>query len=147
VGRPVTLGQEPPTTYTSLDISNLVNSDVTFYAGGSNYPQHGGAVTVAGITFQLATGSNNDTSVLQGSWDGSIADIAIPRAPQTFSIPVNMFGVTAIDTLINSAFGAAGTTIGSLVFHAQSGATFTYDLIEGVNVRDHFQDGYVNSAP
>jgi VCBS repeat-containing protein len=134
------------TTYEPLDISNLVNADLTLYSGGSNYPQNGGLVTVAGVTFQLATGPNNDTSVVQGSWDGSVGDIAIPRDSQTFLISPNLFGVTTVYTLINSAFGTAGTNIGSLVFYAQSGATFTYNLIEGFNVRDHYQDGFVNSA-
>jgi hypothetical protein len=51
-----------------IDISGLVNSDLTTYSGGSNYPQNGGTLTVAGVTFQLATiGPNNHTAVIQGS--------------------------------------------------------------------------------
>src|SRR4051812_27202098 len=98
-------------TYTyrtiSLDISNLINADLTLYSGGANYPQTGGPVTVAGTTFQLATGSNNLIAVVQGSWDGRVNDISIPGPSQTFSIFPNQFGVMTVDTLINSAFGTA----------------------------------------
>src|SRR5262245_53538535 len=133
-------------TIYQLDISNLADADLTLYSGGSNYPQNGGLVTVAGTTFQLTMGPNNHTSVVQGSWDGTVADILIPGASETFSIYLNSFGATAVDTLINSDFGTMETNIGSLVFYGKSGATFTYDLVEGVNVRDHYQDGFVNSA-
>ena len=30
----------------SVDLSGLVNSDLTGYSGGGNYPQHGGPITV-----------------------------------------------------------------------------------------------------
>jgi hypothetical protein len=122
-----------------IDISGLVNSDLTTYSGGSNYPQNGGTLTVAGVTFQLATiGPNNHTAVIQGS--------TVFDDTQTYSIPVNLFGITVVNTLINSAFGSLGTDIGSLVFVGAGGETFTYTLTEGFNVRDHFQDGFVNSA-
>lgn len=39
----------------SINISSLVNSDLTTYTGAGNYPQNGGALTVAGVPFTLAT--------------------------------------------------------------------------------------------
>jgi len=48
--------------------------------------------------------------------------------------------------LINSIFGSSGTQIGTLDFIGSSGS-FLYTLTEGSNVRDHFQDGFVNTAP
>jgi hypothetical protein len=123
----------------SVDLSALVNSDLTTYSGGSNYPPNGGPLTVAGVPFQLATiGSNNDTAVIQGSID--------PGVSQTYVIPVNEADVTNVFTLINSAFGSLGTDIGALVFKGALGETFTYTLTEGFNVRDHFNDGFVNTA-
>jgi hypothetical protein len=122
-----------------IDISGLVNSDLTTYSGGSNYPQNGGSLTVAGVTFQLSTiAPNNNTAVIQGSTAFGVSE--------TYTIPVNLFGIQTVDTLINSAFGTLGTDIGSLVFHGAGGETFTYTLTEGFNVRDHFEDGFVNSA-
>jgi hypothetical protein len=121
-----------------IDISTLVNSDLTTYSGGSNYPQNGGPLTVAGVDFQLATGGNGNTAVIQGSIDFNVV--------QTYTIAVNLAGMTVVDTLINSAFGGLGTNIGSLVFHGSLGDTFTYNLVEGTNVRDHFEGSFVNTA-
>ena len=121
---------------TSIDLSGLVNSDLTVYSGGLNYPQNGGPLTVAGVPFQLATiGPNNATAVIQ----------AFDFSAQTI-IPVNIAGVTNVFTLINSAFGSAGTDIGALVFKGALGETYTYTLTEGFNVRDHFNGFFVNTA-
>jgi hypothetical protein len=123
----------------TIDLSGLVNSDLTTYSGGSDYPQNGGSLTVNGIGFQLATlPANNHTAVIQGSTNF--------EDTQTYVIPVNQLGVTTVYTLINSAFGSLNTDIGSLTFVGLLGETYTYTLTEGVNVRDHFNDGFVNSA-
>ena len=122
-----------------LDLSTLVNADLTTYSGGDNYPQHGGSLTVGGIPFTLATiGPNSDTAVIQTSTAGDVLE--------TYSIPVGVFGVTSADTLINSAFGSCTTDIGELDFVGASN-TFTYTLTEGSNVRDHFDGAFCNTAP
>jgi hypothetical protein len=121
-----------------VDISGLVNADLTTYTGGFNYPQHGGPLTVAGVPFTLATiGPNSDTAVIQTSTDFG--------GSQTYSIPVGIFGVTSADTLINSAFGTCGTNIGELDFVGASN-TYTYTLTEGANVRDHFNGAFCNTV-
>jgi hypothetical protein len=117
-----------------IDLSGLVNSDLTTYTGGSNYPQHGGPITVDGIPFELATiGAQQDTAVVQTS------------GTQDFSIPVDTFGVTSADVLVNSADGSCGTDVGGIDFVGSS-ATYSYKLTEGVNVRDHFGGAFCNSA-
>src|ERR1700733_10957024 len=88
-----------------LNISALVNDDLTTYSNGSNYPQNGGPLTVAGVTFTLSTISpSGHTGVIQSSTTSGL--------PQTFSISVNRTGVTTVNTLINSAFGSCGTSVG-----------------------------------
>lgn len=122
-----------------LDLSSLVNADLTTYTGGGDYPQHGGSLAVGGIPFTLAKiGANSDTAVIQTSTAGGVSE--------TYSIPVGVFGVTSADTLINSAFGSCTTSIGELDFVGAS-STFTYPLIEGTNVRDHFNGAFCNTAP
>jgi hypothetical protein len=117
-----------------IDLSGLVNSDLTTYTGGSNYPQHGGLITVDGIPFELATiGPQQDTAVIQTS------------GTQDFSIPVGTFGVTSAYVLVNSADGSCGTDVGEIDFVGSSG-TYSYKLTEGVNVRDHFDGAFCNSA-
>ena len=117
-----------------IDLSSFVNSDLTTYTGGSNYPQHGGAITVETIPFELATiGSRQDTAVIQ------------TNGTQDFSIPVGVFGATSADVLANSAFGSCGADVGAIDFVGSSD-TYSYTLTEGVNLRDHFNGKFCNSA-
>ncbi len=124
--------------FQQVNLSALVNADLTTYTGGTNYPQHGGPLTVAGIPFTLATiAPLSDTAVIQAS--------DVSGVMQTYSILVGVAGVTTVYTLINSAFGTCGTNIGELNFVGASN-TFTYTLTEGSNVRDHFNGGFCNTV-
>ena len=60
-------------------------------------------------------------------------------------IAVNTFGVTSVYTLISSAWGVAGANVGSVQFFGSNGSYFSQDLIQGVNVRDHYRGGFNNS--
>lgn len=65
----------------------------------------------------------------------------------TYTITVDETDIKAVYTSINSAFGAAGFTTGTLTFADSGGDSFSYNLTEGDNIRDHFNDGFVNDAP
>jgi hypothetical protein len=113
-----------------VNISSLVNDDLTTYTNGSNYPQNGGLLTVAGINFTLSTiAPSSHTAVIQSSTTAGVL--------QTFSIPVGRFGVTTVYTLMDGAFGSCGTSVGELDFVGAVTPTFVYVLTEGVNIRDH----------
>src|SRR4051794_13468971 len=121
----------------TVDLTGLVNSDlVADYTNGGMYPTSGGPLTVGGVGFQLATLDNGNTGVI-----GGLKPISL------VNIPIGQSGIGAVYTLINSAFGAPGTLIGQLDFKFTGGSIFNYTLIEGLNVRDHFQGGFVNTAP
>jgi hypothetical protein len=120
-----------------VDISSLVNTDLTTYTNGGDYPQNGGPLTINGVPFVLATsGPNNDTSIIQTT--GSADD--------SYTIPVNLSGITTIYTLINSAYGACGTTVGEVDITGVASGTVVYSLTEGTNIRDHNQSGFCNTA-
>src|SRR3974390_3438601 len=119
-----TFGAALASAQTPVDLSFLVNDDLTTYTNGGNYPQNGGPLTVAGVPFTLSTIAQK-TFVIQSS------------SVQTFSIPVGRQGVTTVFTLINSAYGVCGTAVGELDFVGASSTTFVYALTEGTNVRDH----------
>jgi len=123
-----------------VNISALVNADLTTYTNGSNYPQNGGPLTVAGVLFTLSTiGSSSHTATIQSSTTSGV--------PQTYSIPVNRTGVTTVYTLINSAFGSCGTSVGELDFVGATTPTFVYVLTEGTNIRDHnIPSGFCQTA-
>ena len=52
--------------------------------------------------------------------------------------------MSSVYTLINSAFGSAGANNGTLEFVGMNGAFASFTLIQGVNIRDHFNGAFVN---
>jgi hypothetical protein len=121
----------------SVDLSSIVNSDLSTYTNGTNYPGPG-PITIGGIDFNLAAFPNtSDTGVVGGG-----ASIGVP---QNYSITgLNISGVTAMYAIINSAFGTCGTTVGS-IGATTSGSSSTTTLMEGQNVRDHFNGVFCNT--
>lgn len=137
-------GQKPPTEgppvqgkTIQLDLSSLVNLDLTGYTNGPYYPLHGGPLTVAGVPFTLATiGPSSHTAVFQSPGDPAWSHL----------IPVNATGVSTVYTLINSSYGACGTTVGELDFEGTTSKPFVYPLTEGINIRDHGDGHFCNTV-
>jgi len=81
------------------------------------------------VSFVLANFPGGGTGVAQ----------TVPNTPpNVFDIPVNITNPGTVYTLINSAFGAFGATVGSVEFKATGGLDFSVNLVEGQNIRDHF---------
>ncbi len=117
-----------------ISLGSFVNADLTTYTGGSNYPQHGGPLTVDTIPFELSTiGAQSDTAIIQTT------------GTQEFSIPVGIFGVSTAYLLIDSAFGNCGASVGEIDIIGSS-QTYVYTLVEGGNIRDHFNGVFCNVA-
>jgi len=127
-----------PAAAASVDISGLTNSNLQTYTDGNNYPLAGSTVTIGGVNFLLTSylGNPNTTGVIQ-----------TPSGNSSFTINVNQADVGTVYTLINSAFGEAGNQTGALVFADSAGDTYTYNLTEGDNVRDHYNGFFINTAP
>ena len=85
---------------------------------------------LGGVPFHFQADNVGNTIFFGGTLEAPEAD--------TLVIPVGLRGVKTVYTLINSAYGAAGATIGSVTFVGSKGDTYTVDLIEGWNVRDHW---------
>ena len=122
-----------------VDLSTQVNANIQGYTNGGNYPQGPTTQGVNGIDFAISpfpSGSVGGTGVIQ-----------LQNPTDTYTITVDQTGVKAVYTLINSAFGSAGLTTGTLTFADSDGDQTSYNLTEGDNIRDHFQDGFVNDAP
>jgi hypothetical protein len=81
-----------------VDLSSVVNADLTVYANGSLYPQNGGPLTVGGVGFNLATVSDGHTGVIQGNC-GQYGNSCV--ANSSYLIPVNLFSVSTVYTLMN----------------------------------------------
>jgi hypothetical protein len=120
----------------SVDINPYVNANIQTYTGGNNYPLGGTTLTNAGVSFTLADGPGLNplgTGIIQ-----------TPPGTSSFDISVSIPNPTAVYTLINSAFGAFGSTVGSVEFKATGGLDYTVNLVEGQDIRDHFNDGFQN---
>ena len=138
-----------PAYATEVDLSTFVNANLDTYTNGNLYPANGGQLTVGGVAFNLAPFTGGGTGIVQLGGDNNPGDIAAPPYLPSVIIPVNQAGVTTVYTLINSVFGSQTnplTVIGTLTFQGSTGS-YTYNLTEGDNVRDHYEGTFVNSAP
>jgi len=121
----------------TVDLSGIINSDLTTYSSGGNYPIPG-PITIGGIGFQLTKGSNGHTWVAGGG--------ASVGTPMSYSVTgLNLASVDTMYAIINSGFGVCGTSVGS-IGASTLGSSASFGLVEGQNVRDHYNDGYCNSA-
>ncbi|WFP51975.1 hypothetical protein PL263_08055 [Methylomonas sp. EFPC3] len=116
-------------SYTTLTLPSL-NADIRTWTDGSSYNGlFPGTQTFNGVPFQLAVDGDGNTAFHNSQID----------------IPVNIFGVTQAFTLINTAFGADGANVGYVSFSGSLGDVYTVDLIEGQNVRDHYDGAFTNA--
>jgi len=130
--------------YTEVSLGTNINANLqTLYAFGSNYQVGNSTLTVAGVPFDLALFNNTagTTGVVQ-SPDGNFNDSG--PFSFTFAVPAGTHA-TALYSLMNSAFGESGVQEASLVVTGTGGESATLNLIEGNNIRDHNNDGFVNS--
>lgn len=125
-------------TFTALTLPTLT-SDIRTWTDGSAYNPlfPSSSPTFAGVPFQFQSDINNNTIFFGGTLANPAAD--------TLDIPVNQYGVGTVYTLINTAYGSLGADVGSITFNGTGGLTYTVELVEGVNVRDHFYGGFVNT--
>lgn len=121
--------------FTQLTLPQL-NANISTWTDGATYdtvfpPTVPGTITQTwnGVPFQLAQDGNGNKVFTGGVLD----------------IPVSVVGAQTVYTLINSAFGINGALVGSVEFKGSAGADYTVNLVEGVNVRDHF-DGFFNNT-
>jgi hypothetical protein len=133
--------------YTEVDISPDVNADIQQYTLGGNYQLGGTQLNAGGVPFALAELGGNPftTGVIQSpSSAGGFPSGNVGPFDYTFSLPAGT-QATALYSLANTAFGSYGTLVGSLIVTGTLGETATLNLVEGVNIRDHNNDGFVNT--
>src|SRR5262249_29451347 len=75
----------------------------------------------------------------------SLGIIQTPSGNSEFDIATNIPNPTTVYTLMNSAWGSFGADIATLEFKGAHGADASFDLVEGVNIRDHFNGGFNNT--
>ncbi len=123
--------------HVTVDLTPQVNSNIRTYTGGTSYPLGGQTRDFAGVPFALAllNGDANSFGVIQLPANNTVT---------THSFSVNVFGATRVYTLINSAWGSFGANNGKVEVFGSAGAYAKIDLIQGTNIRDHFQGVFQN---
>jgi hypothetical protein len=126
-----------------IDISALANEPWTYVGpndfiiiNGDTFPI--GPQIFGGVPFAIPAGNNN-------YWAGAAAANFGPGTV-SITIPVGVFGVTSVFTVLNSMWGWAGPTPYLFItFNGSNGVTWTKGLVGNVNVRDYNQDGNTNT--
>ncbi len=113
--------------------TSLVNTNLRTYSAGTDYPIAPSTLTVGGVDFALVPDGTSTTSlgIIQTGVGGP-----------SYDLPVNIAGGTTLYTLINSAYGTDGATVGTVEVKGTNGADAVFNLVEGTNIRDHFNGGF-----
>lgn len=124
--------------FVPVSLSPNVNFDIRSYTNGVNYPVGGSTLDFGGVPFDIA--------VLDGDPDTfGVTQLPIFTGPASFSFRVNIPGAVRLFTLINSAFGSFDSNNGTVAVFGTGGAFASFDLIQGTNIRDHFNGLFVNT--
>ena len=136
--------EAPAQTFTTVNVSRQANfswfgTPDTDAGDGGGIPLPGaphGSVTLGGIPFNIA--SNGDQ---EQAWNADAA-AGNGSAQVGITMPVGLYGVTKVYTLINTGWGAPGpTSYASLIFTGSAGATYTYALVGGSDIRNWLLGG------
>jgi hypothetical protein len=130
----------PPTNPVPNDINVILSpyltDDIRTWTSGTNYPTGGVYTNCAGISFFLAAfpSITNGLGVV-------VSGLGSVSAPRTNNFPVNVTNAVTVYTLMNSEYGKAGFTNGTLEFYGAQGAHASFYLVQGFNLRDHYNGG------
>jgi hypothetical protein len=129
----------------TISLSSVINNswcgDLGVYnLNCSTFPY--GTKHYNGIPFLIA---GNKKGTENNAW---FADFAAGGGSGVVSvtIPVNVAKVVTVYTLMNTIWGSPDSGLLSITFTGSEGATWTFDPIGGVNVRDFNNDGNTNSC-
>jgi MSHA biogenesis protein MshQ len=125
--------------------TNLLNQDITSWTGGSVYSgKLSGAQSFSGVPFSMQT-SATGMNVVWGTSTPVFSTKSGTTYSNTVTLGTNLVSPTKVYALINTAWGSAGKTVGSMTFNTSSGLSYTVSLVEGNNVRDHYYGTFVNT--
>jgi hypothetical protein len=121
------------TTYTTVDLSPYANDSWSGTWGVGSFPT--GAQTFNGTPFTIAS----DTS-------GARYASAYLNSTSTITIATDIVRATNAYSLINTIWGQLGPySYLSLTFNGSAGATQTFDLVGGDDIRDFNNYAYTNT--
>lgn len=124
--------------FVSIDITPWTNENIRAWTAGNQYPTGNQTLTVRGVPMFVTTFNSNANS---------LGAMVLPASGSThaWDIPVNVTGAKTLYTLMNNAWGVCGRELGMIEVFGQNGSYASMTLIEGFNIRDHFNGSYCNS--
>ena len=132
-------GRLDPIDFSASFNARLQNEIGIPIAAGINLPDaNTGSVTYGGVPFFIPT---NDPSG-NNYWNAAFASGPDPR---TLTITTSVFDAVQVNSLINTYAGVAGSSLAYIEFIGTGGASYTYNLVGGVDIRDFNNDGFVNT--
>jgi hypothetical protein len=125
-----------------ISISSLVNNSWCGEGllGCSTFPY--GAKRYDNVTYTVL---GNKKGTVNTAWFASDA-AGQGGGTVTITIPVNVAKVKTVYTLMNTEWGSTQTGLISIKFTGSGGATWTYNLTGGVNVRDYNNGSFTNTC-
>lgn len=133
----------PPANPNPADIHVMISPSVTdnlrTWTSGTNYPSGYSFTNYAGITFYL-TGYPGITNGLGTVYTG----LGSVTAPSITNFPVSITNAATVYTLMNSYDGQLGSTNGTMDFYGSQGAHARFEIVQGLNIRDHYNGTYQN---
>jgi hypothetical protein len=125
--------------YTTVNLSGVVNAGRPVI-NGSTFPY--GNQTFAGVPFAMLGSSNVNTP---WAWDARVA-AGGTNAVVTVTIPVGVYGVSDVYSLMNTLWGQGGpSSYASITFNGSAGTSYTYNLVGNRDIRDYNQNSWTNS--
>lgn len=118
------------TPYASLDIRTLTNGDL--------YPSGGQTLSVGGVPMYVAAASELPESLI-------VVYVGNDGVFRSYDIPVNVRGARTVYTLINNLYGVCDVELGKVEIFGQNGSYASLTLVEGNNIRDHYQGIFCNT--
>jgi RHS repeat-associated protein len=129
--RPTANATSTVPVYHRVDLSSFYNNRLQTFSFGSAFNFPVGDQVLGGVPFNIPASGNN-------TW--------IAGSPASIEVPVNVFGVTEVDTLINTIWGEFDpATFASVEFYGSNGAYYRYDLDGNRDVRDYVQNVFTNT--
>jgi hypothetical protein len=131
------LAQGAKVTTTPVDISSVVNTTwcSSEIINCSTYPF--GAQTYDGIPYLIP---GNAQGTANNFWSSEIA-AGGGSGTVSVTVPINVAKVKTVYTLMNTLWGTTQSGLLTITFTGSNGATWTFDPVSNVNIRDYNQNG------
>ena len=142
------LGRAEAAPYVTVDLSTYVDTSFGNLLGSTVPPLYptGTSTGNTGVPFAIAnTGPASNNGYGLNYWGGFLG------VPNDHGVTLAITGLDIANattgyTLVNSTFGTLGDNPTIVTFKSSGGSTLTFDLIEGTDVRDYNNDGFVNTT-